>query len=107
MNMQRKLGLTAVLAAALALGGCFGDDDDNNTPAPAVPPSPTAGAAPILLTSPTPADLGTGSEGLVAYVQKLIAAAAADPTRADLTEPLDISGVTLQTNDTDEPTAPI
>ena len=106
MNMQRKLGLVVVLAAAAALGGCFGDDN-NDTPAPVVPPSPTAGAAPVLLTSPVPADLGTTSDGLVAYLQKLIVAAAADPTRADLTEPLDISGVTLQTSDTDEPTAPI
>ena len=105
MNMQRKLGLTAVLAVAVALGGCFGDDDDNNnnnTPAP--PPSPTAGAAPILLTSPTQTDLGTTSATLAGYLNRLIAAAAADPTRADLTEPLDISGITLQTSDTDDST---
>ena len=89
MNMQRKLGLAAVLGAAVALGGCFGDDD--NTPAP----------RPVLTTAPMPADIGTTSGELVAYVQRLIDA---DPAQADLAEPLDISGVTLQTSETDEPT---
>ena len=89
MNMQRKLGLAAVLAAAVALGGCFGDDDDN-TPA----------SRPVLTTAPTPDDIGTSSDSLVAYVQRLIAA---DPTQADLAEPVDISGITLQTSDTEEP----
>ena len=88
MNMQRKLGLAAVLAAAVALGGCFGDDD--NTPAP----------RPVLTTAPTPGDIGTTSGDLVAYVQRLIAA---DPAESDLAEPVDISGIDLQTSETDEP----
>ena len=88
MNMQRKLGLAAVLAAAAALGGCFGDDDD--APAP----------RPVLTTAPTPADIGTTSGDLVAYVQRLIGA---DPAQADLAEPVDISGIDLQTIDNEEP----
>ena len=87
MNMQRKLGLTVVLAAVVIFGGC-GDDDS--------PPS-----RPVLTTAPTPADIGTASGDLVAYVQKLIDA---DPAQADLAEPVDISGVTLQTSEADPPT---
>ena len=92
MNMQRKLGLASVLGVAVALGGCFGDDDD--APAP----------RPVLTTAPTAGDIGTTSGDLVAYVQRLIAA---DPAQADLAEPVDISGITLQTSETDEPIAPI
>ena len=87
MNMQRKLGLTVVLAALAVFSGC-GDDDS--------PPS-----RPVLDTAPTPADIGTASGDLVAYVQRLIAA---DPAQADLAEPVDISGITLQTSETDLPT---
>ena len=87
MNMQRKLGLAAVLAAAAALGACSGDDD--NTP-----------SRPVLTTAPTPADIGTSSDSLVAYVQRLIGA---DSAQADLAEPVDISGVDLQMSDTEEP----
>ena len=91
MNMQRKLGLAGVLGVAVALGGCFGDDD--NTPAP----------RPVLTTAPTQDDIGgsSGTSGdLVAYVQRLIAA---DPAQADLAEPVDISGIDLKTADLEEP----
>ena len=91
MNTQRKLGLAALLAAAGVLGACSGDNDD-------------APARPVLTTAPTPGDIGTSSGDLVAYVQRLIAA---DSAQADLAEPVDISGVTLQTSETDEPIAPI
>ena len=87
MNMQRKLGLAVVLAAVVVFGGCGGDDS---------PPS-----RPVLDTAPTPADIGTASGDLIAYVQRLIAA---DPAQADLAEPVDISGITLQTSEADPPT---
>ena len=86
MNTQRKLGLAAVLAAAAVLGACSSDDD---TP-----------SRPVLTTAPTPADIGTSSDSLVAYLQRLIGA---DSTQADLAEPVDISGVDLQTSDTEDP----
>ena len=89
MNMQRKLGLAAVLAAVAVFGGCGGDDDD--APAP----------RPVLTTAPTPADVGTTSGDLVAYVQRVITA---DQAQADLAEAVDISGITLQTSETDPPT---
>ena len=88
MNRQRKLGFTVVLAAVAVFGGCGGDDDS--------PPS-----RPVLTTAPTPADIGTASGDLVAYVQRVIGA---DQAQADLAEPVDISGITLQTSDTDPPT---
>ena len=88
MNMQRKLGLAVVLAAVAVFSGC-GDDDDS-------PPS-----RPVLTTAPTPADVGTTSGDLVAYVQRVIAA---DQAQADLAEPVDISAITLQTSETDPPT---
>ena len=88
MNMQRKLGLAALLAAVAVFGGCGGDDD---APAP----------RPVLTTAPTPDDVGTTSGDLVAYVQRVIGA---DQAQADLAEPVDISGITLQTSDTDPPT---
>ena len=87
MNTQRKLGLAMVLAAAAVLGACSGDDD--NTP-----------SRPVLTTAPTPADIGTSSDSLVAYVQRLIGA---DSAQADLAEPVDISGIDPQTTDTEEP----
>ena len=88
MKMQRKLGLAAALGVAVVLGGCFGDDDNN------------APSRPVLTTAPTPADIGTTSESLVAYVQRLVNS---DAAQADLAEPVDISGVDLQTSETDEP----
>ena len=94
MNMQRKLGLAGVLGVAVALGGCFGDDDDE------------APARPVLTTAPTQGDIG-GSPGnpgtsgdLVAYVQRLIGA---DSAEADLAEPVDISGIDPQTTDSEDP----
>ena len=87
MNMQRKLGLAVVLAAVAVFSGCGGDDS---------PPS-----RPVLDTAPTPADIGTTSGDLVAYVQRLLAV---DSAQAALAEPVDISGITLQTSDTDPPT---
>ena len=87
MNMQRKLGLAAVLAAAAALGGCFGDDDYTPAPTP--------------ITTTVPGSAGNSPADFNNAVTQLVNSA-----NVDLLEPSDISAVAASTTATDETSDP-
>ena len=80
-----RWGVAAVIAASLALSGCFGGSDDDE----AVPSA----------TSQVPDSASASSGGFIAYLQMLVASA------ADMLEPVDTSAVTAPTDDTGEPVA--
>lgn len=76
--MKKLAGL--VFCAAAALAGCGGGDD---TPPPA--------------TSQVPASASASISGFISYLKELVASS------ADTLEPVDVSGVTPQTDETSDP----
>ena len=78
---KRLLAPLAVVVAALALGACGGDGDED---------IPSA-------TSQVPASASQSVEGWIAYLQRLVVSA------ADTLEPVDTSAVTPPTSETAEP----
>ena len=88
MNMQRKLGLVAMLAAVAVFGGC---SDDDNTSAP----------APTPITTTVPGSAGNSPADFNNAVTQLVNSA-----NVDLLEPSDISAVAASTTATDETSDP-
>ncbi len=87
---SRGLAGLAMVAATLALGGCFTGDDDDSAATP--PPNAEADAVPSAAFATT-----------TAYTDWTVAAANAS---ADQAEPLKISTMNLPpTSDSDEPAA--
>lgn len=81
--MKKLLSITAAGALAVGLVACGGGGDDS----PAAPP----------VTTSVPASASVSVTNFIAYLQQLVVAS------ADTLEPVDVSGVTPPTSDTDSP----
>ena len=87
---MRIRAIFLVLAAGAGLAGCFGGGNDETPMPPAADPLATVPAATATTVGAT-----------VDYLNQLASLNASAETR----EPIDLTGVTLATSDTDEPTA--
>jgi len=85
MNIQRKLLTAGAMAAALALAGCFGDDDDDTV-------TPPVGSTEV------PASAGVSTASFISFLMGL---SATDET----SEPLSIPDTfAVPADETSEPT---
>ena len=80
---MKRLTMTGVVSASLivALGGCGGGDDDKSA------------------SAEVPASASASTAGLVDYLKRLVA------IQDDRIDPVDISLLTPQTSETDDPVA--
>ncbi len=89
-RVGRSVAAAAAVSGAIALAACGG----NNDPSPPAPsPTPAPGPAVAVPISAT-----TSVAGLVTYLQALVA------IQDDTLKPVDVSAVTLTTDDTAPPT---
>ncbi len=102
MRLHRTFAYAAAVGAALAMAGCWGDDDGDagERVAPVPPPPVVVVPPPVVVVTEVPASAGVSTASLISFILALA-------MNNETSEPLTIgSTFAVPADETGEPTIP-